>query len=784
MSFRPFSPCVPCLFRPAALAVGVGALLGAFLCLPAGAQQVGQQPGQPAAAQETPTTDAQKRVQAGGQEGRKEGGPDAGSLPAVTVTARGVRELAQDAPLTVDVIDGQDVDERRMLSLEDSLHSVPGVEMHSGGAGNTYLWIRGTGSLSHTSLDDTSVGIRIDGATQGLEGLERNLYDVRQVEVLKGPQGTLYGSQSDAGAVHVSTHDPEPGFDAYVQAGLGTDRLRRVQGMVNAPLGQGLSLRVAGMAQRQDDYIHDRHTGRPLNTRENQGLRAKLLWQPNARTDAMVTAWHDRRLGDAPLMLVPPFGDTPSLNSAGIAQNATHRSRGAQLDVRHRFDGFELHSRSSWTRYAGLTHGFYVQPDLLPYLFASLGVPAPVQPMLGAFYANPANNRQRMAHGVRTLEQDVRLSALPGSRVQWVAGLHLQQRERDFGYDALRTIMALPAPLPPLNADAHNAHTQRNYRIRTQALYGELTWPLTAQLKAIGGLRWAHESNDYRAHWQPHPANPLGAIGAQTQRMRIGGATLTGRAGLDWAFAPQWHAWGLYSRGHKPGGFNDYGTNIAYGQADNPYQSGRIHAVELGVKGGAADGRWGLSAALFRNAVRSDKITVTLYPSFISQPFNVDTRSQGLELSGFARLSPQWRLNASASFIDAKVTAVPAAQQNHTRVGNRVPQVPRASAALGLEYRQRVQWPAWGQGLLFARADLRHVGRRAAEANNALMLPSHTLVDAAVGLRSRHAELSLWVRNLGNRHWMRFAYMPQGQGLYTGLPAPGRTVGVDFRYNF
>ncbi|WP_347485120.1 TonB-dependent receptor [Vandammella animalimorsus] len=706
------------------------------------------------------------------------------SLPPVTVTARGVQEQAQDAPLSLALIDGLSAERRAFVSVEDSLHSVPGVEIHSGGSGNTYLWMRGTGSLSHTSLDDTSVGIRIDGASQGLVGLDRNLYDLRQIEVAKGPQGTLHGHQADAGAVHIQTNDPAPLFDAQAGAGVGSDRLRRTEAMLNAPLGERLFLRLSGMAQWQDDYIHNRRSGQPLNTLINQGLRAKLLWQRDARTDVMLTAYRDRRLNDVPLVIFPPHGGRPVFDAGSMPQTSLRQTSGVHLDIRRRWAGAQLHALTAWSQHRGRVQRSYVPLDNLPYLFERLRVPAPMQPMLGAFYDNPANNLQRIHDDIRMLEQDVRLSSLPGSAVQWVAGAYLQRRNRGFGYDARRGLLPLPAPMPPLNADVYNADLQRDYRIRTQALYGELTYPLTPRLKTISGLRLSHERMDYRAHWQPNPASPLAAGGDKVQQRRLRETTVTGRLGLALRLTAQWHAYALYSRGHKPGGFGDYATNIAYGQPDNPYRAGRIDALELGLKGGAADGRWGMSAALFRNAVRDDKISVALYPSFITEPFNVDTRSQGLELSGFARLGARWRANAAASFIDAEVTAVPAVRQNQTRTGNRVPQVPRASAALGLEYRQPLALPALGQGQFFARADLRHVGRRAAGPDNRLMLGGHTLADAAIGWSGRHLEWTLWGKNLGNRHWMRYAMMPEGYTEPLGRPAPGRALGLNVRYSF
>ncbi|MDO4723180.1 MAG: TonB-dependent receptor, partial [Comamonadaceae bacterium] len=92
--------------------------------------------------------------------------------------------------------------------------------------------------------------------------------------------------------------------------------------------------------------------------------------------------------------------------------------------------------------------------------------------------------------------------------------------------------------------------------------------------------------------------------------------------------------------------------------------------------------------------------------------------------------------------------------------------------------------PALGQGQFFARADLRYVGSRAAMPDNQLMLGGHALVDAAIGWSGRHVEWTLWGKNLGNRHWMRYAMMPAGYSAPLGRPATGRTWGLNLRYYF
>ena len=165
-------------------------------------------------------------------------------LSEIVITARGVQEKSLDAPLTVHTLSGAEINRRQFTSVQDSLKHIPGVDIHDGGdPGMSYMWIRGVGAVSHTSLDDNSVGVRVDGVNQGLLGLASGLYDIDQLEVAKGPQGTLFGSSSEAGTVNVKSRNPTPYFGANMEVGYASNQQRSLKGMVNIPLAEDWAFR-------------------------------------------------------------------------------------------------------------------------------------------------------------------------------------------------------------------------------------------------------------------------------------------------------------------------------------------------------------------------------------------------------------------------------------------------------------------------------------------------------------------------------------------------------------
>jgi iron complex outermembrane receptor protein len=673
-------------------------------------------------------------------------------LGVVVVTSRGVAEKSTDAPLSVSVISGADIEKRQFTTVQDSLRSIPGLDIHDGGdAGLNYMWIRGVGAVSHTSIDDNSVGVLVDGASQGIIGLTNNLYDVEQIEVTKGPQGTLFGSSSEAGTVNIKTNNPEPFFGANLETGYASNNQRTIKAMINTPLSDTLAFRLATMSQWQDNYVRERTTDSALNAQKNQGLRGKLRWTPNGKTDVMFTAHHNKLVNFLPMVMMAPFGGNNSyLTTGNIPHFAERTTSGANIDVNYQWDNVQLHSTTSYLHHTG---------DSSRALYALEYIKVAMPAMLSHFQ-NPANNLNTQNEKNNNIEQEFRFSALPGNPVQWVGGAYFSHTDRDFDY-----------------AWTGQGAYQRNYVTDTQALFGEVTLPVTKQLKSITGLRLSREQTSYKANY-------VNGATQHSDQQKISDTTFTGRLGLDYAFNPVWHTYGMYSRGHKPAGFNDYGNNVASGLQDTPYNAGHIDTFELGLKGSDPDGKWSMALALYTNKIKNDKLSVYELPSYLTRVFNVDTKSNGIELSGFAQVHPRVRVNGSMSYIDATITSTPSAAStnNDTQSGNRIPEVPHFSASFGLEYRQPLQIASLNNAQFYANTNARYVGDRPAQPNNKLTLKSYTLLDVAAGVQNAHHEVSVWVKNLTDRKYMTYAML---QGNYElGIQAQGRSMGINYRYSY
>ena len=151
-------------------------------------------------------------------------------LEAITVTARFTDEAIEDVPFTVNALQGEDIEQERLPTLEEALAQTPGVDILSYGMNYFgFVRIRGVGSLGQAGLDDNSVVIHMDGMPLSMVNATTEMMDIESVEVLKGPQGTLLGRNSEGGAVNIRSKRPTQHFEAYLGGEIGTEKQRMVK---------------------------------------------------------------------------------------------------------------------------------------------------------------------------------------------------------------------------------------------------------------------------------------------------------------------------------------------------------------------------------------------------------------------------------------------------------------------------------------------------------------------------------------------------------------------------
>lgn len=691
-------------------------------------------------------------------------------LEQVVVRARLADEAIREVPFSLSVVSGNELEERRLLSVEEALWYVPGVEMNSNGGDswNANVRIRGVGALQKVSGEDTSVGLTIDGVPMLVNNISSQAFDLERVEVLKGPQGTLLGNNSEAGAINIITAKPTRHFEGYVRSEIGTDKQRMGEGAISGALSETLSVRLAVRGTASDHWVNDYQTAAPISKPRDTGVRGTLLWQPWALTQVTLTAQHDSLRNHPNIYALRPFGQQPAMD----------RGHKPWTDDSRTVDriGATLEHDLGFAQLTAITG--YSNADTwmmnIPYEGATYRYLVGMVPEDGGHFV--MHNREK------SLSQEVRLSSKSGERIFWVAGVNWLKRERhvDNPFGSFDYFY----PTSTMNAD-----TWRYIESTSRAIFGEMTLPVAERLKLTAGLRHTWDRKHYTATWQAVPGTEHTIRHAQDNDSLRDNYT-TGRVGLTWQADTQTNVYSIASRGYKSAGYNDSGTNITAGGKDAPYGAARVNSLELGIKHESADGRLGLNAAVFQSNSKGDHLLFFDTVTFAMYAENLDTRSRGMEFSGFWKPSKALTLNAALTYTDAKITDVPVTSTSGATAGNRVPDSPKWSGSIGLQHRQPLpSFLGWPSPVLQSSVHLRFTSHRAGDPQGNFTLPGYHQIDLRSGISTGSTELYFWVKNLSDKRYEQYGYYypamyEGGPAAVMGLPVRGRTVGIGLAHYF
>ncbi|WP_077299754.1 TonB-dependent receptor [Aquaspirillum sp. LM1] len=687
------------------------------------------------------------------------------TLEAVTVNARRASELAKDVPFSVSVVSGEEGESRRLLSLEDMLRQTPGVDVVVNmGMSNTSLRLRGVGALQKVSGDDSSVVINVDGLPQSPSNASLNVLDAERVEVLKGPQGTLFGRNSEAGAVNIVTRKPTDWLEGYVRAELGQDHQHLVEGVISGPLTDTLSARLALRQSGIDNVLTNAQNGKPLNKLREVAMRGALRWQPSARTQLLLSAGEETIHNRDNVYTLRPYGEPAQISIPPGAMSNRRQVARYTAELSHEFDAFTLTALSGFAdtdhRYTDAIYEGRTYQQLVGFL---------------------PDGSWSIRGKEKLYNQEIRLGSKPGEKVFWVAGVNLFHNDRSMErYQSYDTFY----PANPYHADS-----TRQFETDTQAVFGEMTVPLGSAFKLTSGLRYTWEKKSTDANWTAKPDNP-NPIRTARDSQSLSDSYLTGRLALSYALTPQVNLYGVYARGYKTGGFNDEGTNYTNGLADLPYKAATVDSYETGFKFESADRRLALNGALFFNKVKDDHLLAYDVATFAANTENYDTNSRGLELEGVWKPVKGWSLSAGVAYTDARISNGAAGRMGNVAKDNRVPEVPKWSGVLSISHEQALPGlPLLKSPVLHTKLSNRFVGSRPADPQNTFSLGAYSKLDLRVGLQSGNTEFYLWADNLLDKRYDLYGYyiapyMPDGSGAQIGSPGRGRAVGIGMNMAF
>jgi iron complex outermembrane receptor protein len=657
-------------------------------------------------------------------------GPDVG-LEEILVTARRVEARLQDTPIAVTVLTPQSIADLQVVSVQDVSKAVPGLTLNPVTANPSTFQIGLRGGSEQTSgliVSEPVVGIYVDDVYRGrLQGSNFQLTDIERIEVLRGPQGTLYGRNTFSGALKIITRTP--GADSrWLNGSIGGGSFDewRVDGSVGGPVAEKLGASVALLYRDQGDgWIESPARGRTIGRERNFAVRGKLAFDDGPlRVVGTVAYTSDRNDGYIPVNVIfdpdaarvdyetrvftrnaqPAFGTNPYVNVSPTPSRGETDVLSASLDISYDFGSVVLRSIT----------GFVQVDDLFRWDLTGGLNPAP-----GVY----VSTFDRLS--TTDAEQWSQELQLTGSsfddRLTWLAGLyHFRETGRQ---DFLDTLGLFGLPTFPL----FEQHT----RTRSWAVFAQASYDFTERTALTVGGRYTRDDKSFDARIDP-PANVSVELDETFD-------SFTPYVGLQHNFSDAIMAYASVSRGFKAGGFNGLSRDPRV--LSQSYRPQKVWAWELGLKSEFLDRRVRANLAAFLNNITDLQQTVTRPDGTFPQQNVGDARVVGLEAELTARPVEGLDLTAAVSWNDDEYRRLDPDSDAFLAGARSLPLVSDWTARLGAVFEQSLS------ERLTARigGNLSHTGDFFANVTNVLVVNAYTRIDAFAGLRAASGRWDLTV---------------------------------------
>jgi iron complex outermembrane recepter protein len=738
-------------------------------------------------------------------------------LQEIIVTAQKRESTVQDTPISITALSGQDLADRGITDLSSVVQSVPGVSMRTSGPGQTELEMRGMTSAGGNS---STVGFYLDdvplsapaSAQNGKVVIDPDLYDLNRIEVLRGPQGTLYGSGSMGGTIKLVPNAPDPkAFDASGELIFGHtsggDSLNSgVNGMINLPLADSLAVRIVGSEEHLSGWINRIVIAQPdfpeptgnvqggrgnvaaapvaadyhdVNDEDLTSVRGAVLWKPTDWLSITPSFLYQEIRQDGLSLIDSDPGTENQYQPYDSPEPFLDRIDISSLNAQLNFEYFAVTSTTSyWTRDENL------RQDGTEQIATVIG--APIYPYQGGFGpTSPTSLEDDKSHQT---SEEIRFTSVGDTDFKWLGGYFYQDFESDWD-------LFVPTPdAVPLTGTGDGFTQIQPTKIIQNAFFGEVSYRFMQQLTGTVGLRrfdYSGTVNTAVSGWLSSADGP-NTLTFRTYEKDQG---VTPKFNLSYEIDKDLMVYTTASKGFRPGGGNqpiptsgDLGTQCAQnlaaigvnGGAPLGYDPDSVWSYEVGEKFRGADGRLTLNSALYFEHWNDIQQNVPLPCGF---PFTGNLGSAhiyGAEVELDAVVAPGLMLQVNSGYSHARFVTNPVAAS--TTIDDRVQDVPDLTASASIAYRYPIS-DAFG---IVGRVDNNYIGSRVDVTALPNFLPSYDLTNLRAGVEGNHWGAMLFVNNVTNK----MALLSNSPAINVNVQTYNRTavsqpltVGIDLTYH-
>jgi iron complex outermembrane recepter protein len=707
----------------------------------------------------------------------------AGGLEEIIVTAQKRAESLQDVPIALSVFDSRALERANIQRIEEIALRTPNFTMMRTNVGEPQFYIRGVGSTSDSAAGDPTVGVFQDEVYIGrISGAAFDVFDMERVEVLRGPQGTLFGRNTSGGAINFIPNRPEQDFYASAELGFGNYGSQLGRLVLNGGLTDNIAGRLSVSHRKHDGYSENIETGADLDDEDNWSARAQLLFGIGDASRLLLA--YDYVTDDAAGNARVPFPvfDTGQVGAGIPATAALRRIWPAGSDLRKSYsvdESFQERdingltarfesdaSYGSWTvlgAWRKVELAWYEDLDGLKP-FGNVGPPLPPP------YGWVLKNRNVTDEEAEQYSLEARLASPADSRLQWVAGLYWFTEEVNREESFLTQFSLVPVA-------GGDVTFIQDVDSSTYAAFGQLTYPFTDRLSVTAGLRFSQDEKDadqVGRNNDPTDATPgIPLFPGQPYDVTADDSwnSTTGRLGLDYRTGAGNLLYASVSKGFKSGIFpsqNNVVQNV--GEATPPEE---VWSYEIGAKTQWLDDTLRANLAIFYMDYQ-DLQLFRLDPQLRLVTFTEDTVNTGVELEILAAPADGLEVGLNVAYLSAEV-------DGGLNDGGQLPRSPEYSFGGFGQY----SWAVAG-GSLSLRADFKWTDDYRTEIPyyndrpnwRITEIESFALLDAraAYTLEDRNLEFAVWGKNLTDETYPMHIIPFLGNGF--AIFAPPRTYGV------
>jgi len=666
------------------------------------------------------------------------------------VTAQKTEENIQKIPMSVNVLDEFAIEDVSIKDTTDIASYIP--NFNTTHLGFARINIRG---ISNTGIGDPAVALYIDGISYAdLYAFSSPLFDIERIEILKGPQGTLYGKNTEAGVINIITKAPSNEIERKINLELGNYHKRQMMGTISGPIIKDkLFLKLSALRSQRDGYIKNIYTDSNIANQETISARVNTIYNINENLKANLILSYTRRNTDGGWAMVPidrnvyNIATGYNLNNFETAYDyvgdSSSKTKASifKLDYEHKNFNF-----TSVTGYRKMDNYDNLDADYTPNKF---------------YYGTQRRN-------TNSLNQEFRLSSKNNSSFKWLVGTYFNKE--DIEHDLISIFDEIGASMYGVPVGAED-RVESDLSSKDMSIFGQSTLRfLDDSLGVTAGLRY--EKSTRGMENRTHTFMGYNTV-APIKDLEKDSSIVLPKLTLDYQLNDDIMFYTTASKGYKAGGYSFAVDDATLAEFDPEISE----SIEFGVKSNFPNLGLVFNIAAFSTKVKDYQDRVLLNPMTVIQANVSKVNIKGLELETSYNINENFTFFGSFGMTTAKYGEYidPITKENFK--DNDVALNPKHDLSLGLKYR--------GGNGFFASVEMQNVGEKYLDRSNKAKADDYTLYNAKLGYEQDTWDIYLTMKNLTNKEYYLDASDMSSMGIgYMASVGEPRTFNVSFNYRF